>query len=225
QLGDLAWLRLECVHGSLILRRHGAVRYSAGDHDFDFPRAPLASLGASCCITGRSCRTRRDCLHLGLRSYMRRTLALLVLLASSVASAQERTVFTRADSLRGTNSPLRSWWDVTFYDLHVRISPSDSTIRGWNGITYRVVRPGREMQIDLQPPLVIDSMVQDGQKLAYRRDSMAPPRGRGGRGSATPTDTAVRPGNAWFVTLPAVQPKGVTKTLTIWYHGAPRVAI
>ena len=158
---------------------------------------------------------------------MRPVLSALIavpLLAAS-AAAQERTVFTRADSLRGTNSPLRSWWDVTFYDLHVSISPSDSTIKGWNGITYKVLRPGQELQIDLQPPMVVDSMVQDGRRLTYRRDSIVPPRGggRGGRGSAV--DTTVRPGNAWFVTLPAMQTKGATKTLAIWYHGAPRVAL
>src|SRR5689334_11071881 len=158
---------------------------------------------------------------------MRRSLVVLALLAASIAGAQERTVFTRADSVRGTNSPLRSWWDVTFYDLHVSISPSDSTIRGWNGITYRVVRPGKEMQIDLQPPMMIDSMVQDGQKLVYRRDSILPPRGgRGGRGGGrgAAVDTVAQPGNAWYVTLPAMQAKGATKTLTIWYHGMPRVA-
>ena len=156
---------------------------------------------------------------------MRRPLVVFALLASSVAAAQDRTVFTRADSLRGSNTPLRSWWDVTFYDLHTRISPTDSTISGWNGITYRVLRPGNQLQIDLQPPLVIDSMVQDGQRLTFRRDSIAPPRsGRGGRGAA-PDTTSLRPGNAWFVTLPAMQPKGALKTLTVWYHGAPRVAV
>ena len=83
-------------------------------------------------------------------------------------------VFTRADTLRGTITPERAWWDVTFYDLHVAISPADSTIRGWNGITYRVVRPAtREMQIDLQVPLDVDSMVQDGRRLTYRRDGNA----------------------------------------------------
>jgi hypothetical protein len=154
-------------------------------------------------------------------------LALLVL--ASAATAQERTTFTRTDSLRGMNSPLRSWWDVTFYDLHVSINPTDSTIRGWNGITYRALRPGSEMQIDLQPPLVVDSMVQDGQRLTYRRDSILPPRGgrggRGGRGAAPVADTMPRAGNAWFVTLGAAVPKGATKTLTIWYHGSPRVAV
>src|ERR1043166_6593994 len=104
-------------------------------------------------------------------------LALLALASAAVpATAQERTTFNRADTLRGTNSPLRSWWDVTFYDLHVSINPADSTIRGWNGITYRALRSGNEMQIDLQPPLVADSMVQDGQKLTYRRDSIVPTR-------------------------------------------------
>ena len=52
---------------------------------------------------------------------MRRTLPLLyVLLSPPVAlAAQERQVFTRADTLRGSNTPQRAWWDVTFYDLHV----------------------------------------------------------------------------------------------------------
>ena len=161
---------------------------------------------------------------------MRRPLVFLVLfsaLAPSLRAGQasaQATQFTRADTLRGSNTPLRSWWDVTFYDLKVSINPNDSTIRGSNGITYKVLRPGNQLQIDLQPPLVVDSMIQDGQRLSYRRDSIAPPRGgRGGRGSVA--DTSMRPGNAWFVTLPATQAKGATKTLTVWYHGAPRVAI
>jgi hypothetical protein len=139
-----------------------------------------------------------------------------------VAAAQERTTFTRADTLRGTNSPARSWWDVTFYDLKVAISPDDSTIRGSNGITYRVLRPATEMQIDLQPPLVVDSMIQDGQRLQFRRDSIRPVR-TGGRGA--PADTTPQPGNALFVQLPAAPARGAMKTITIYYHGRPRVAV
>ena len=95
-------------------------------------------------------------------------------------TAQEPPVFTRADSLRGSVGPDRAWWDVTFYDLHVRVNPADSSITGWNGITYRVLEPGQEMQIDLQMPLRVDSMIMAGRKLSYRRD-----------------------GNAFFVSLPA----------------------
>jgi hypothetical protein len=155
---------------------------------------------------------------------MRQIAALLSIALASSLSAQEQTVFTRADTLRGTNSPARSWWDVTFYDLHVKISPTDSTISGWNGITYRVLRPATEMQIDLQPPLVVDSMVQDGQRLTFRRDSIRPPRG-GGRGRGNVADTAMQPGNAFFVTLASPQPRNGYKTITIYYHGQPRAAV
>jgi hypothetical protein len=81
--------------------------------------------------------------------------------------------------LRGSNGPARSWWDVQFYDLHVSINPRDSSISGWNRIAYRVLSPDRELQIDLQPPLVVDSVVQRRRRLGVRRD-----------------------GNAFFVTMP-----------------------
>jgi aminopeptidase N len=115
-------------------------------------------------------------------------------------AAQTQT-FTHADTLRGTNTPQRSWWDVSFYDLHVTVHPADSTIAGFNGITYRVLRPAQEMQVDLQVPLAVDSMIQDGRRVAYRRD-----------------------GNAFFVTLSAPQRAGDRRTITVYYHGAPRVA-
>src|SRR5688572_18013719 len=55
---------------------------------------------------------------------------------------------SRADTLRGSfTTPGRSWWDVTFYDLHATVRPNDSTIAGYNGITYKVLRPASEMQI------------------------------------------------------------------------------
>ncbi|HKJ02372.1 MAG TPA: M1 family metallopeptidase [Longimicrobiales bacterium] len=126
----------------------------------------------------------------------------LLVLRTLPGAAQEPPVFTHADTLRGSIGPARAWWDVTFYDLHVRVSPADSSIAGRNGITYRVLTPGREMQIDLQPPLEVDSMVQAGARLAYRRD-----------------------GNAFFATLPAEQRVGETHTVTVHYHGKPVVAV
>src|ERR1700752_4615541 len=127
---------------------------------------------------------------------------------TAVLSAQEPTPrrFTHADTLRGSNGPARAWWDVSFYDLHVKVNPADSSISGWNGITYRVSALGsrlsaanREMQIDLQVPLVIDSVVQAGRQLKFRRDS-----------------------NAYFVTVPTTQSQG--GTVVVFYHGKPRAA-
>ena len=117
------------------------------------------------------------------------------------AAAQDTTRYTHADTLRGSVGPARAWWDAAFYDLRVRVNPADSSIRGSNGITYRVLQPAQEMQIDLQVPLEVDSIVQDRRKLAFRRD-----------------------GDAFFVTFAARQRAGETRTVTVWYHGKPRVA-
>ena len=122
---------------------------------------------------------------------------LLALCAASPVAAQTPRVFTHADTLRGSNGPARSWWDAEFYDLHVQVKPADSSITGWNGITYEVLRPATEMQIDLQLPLQVDSMVQAGRRLKFRRD-----------------------GNAYFVTLRARQLPGCRQTLTVYYHGS-----
>jgi hypothetical protein len=137
---------------------------------------------------------------------MLKKLALVLLFTPTIAFAQADTakapIFTHADTIRGSNTPERAWWDAAFYDLHVRVQPSDSSISGYNTITYRVLKPAREMQIDLQVPLVVDSMVQDGTKLIARRDS-----------------------NAFFVRLLAPQPVGSTKKISVYYHGKPTVAV
>jgi aminopeptidase N len=136
------------------------------------------------------------------RRTTRTLLALLALaaLAPAAAAAQPDRI-TRADSLRGSNGPARAWWDVAFYDLDVAVMPADSSIRGHVGITYRVLQPAREMQIDLAERLRVDSIVQDGRRLAVRRD-----------------------GDAMFVTLAAEQAAGTTKTVTVYYRGKPRPA-
>jgi aminopeptidase N len=127
----------------------------------------------------------------------------MLLAAVPLALSAQRApkVFTHADTLRGSNGPARSWWDASFYDLHVTVSPNDSSIHGYNAITDRVLKPAKEMQIDLQVPLVVDSMVQDGEGLQFRRD-----------------------GNAFFVALTAPQAAGARKTVAVYYHGKPRAA-
>ncbi|MGH7581900.1 MAG: M1 family metallopeptidase [Gemmatimonadales bacterium] len=130
-------------------------------------------------------------------------LAVIGALAPTALTAQTPTVFTHADTLRGSyTTPGRNWWDVAFYDLHVSISPADSTIRGYNAISYRVLRPATEMQIDLMTPLVVDSMIQDGRAVHFRRDS-----------------------NAFFANLETPQRTGTRRTITVYYHGHPRVAV
>ncbi len=129
---------------------------------------------------------------------MRAATLLIALALAPLPVAGQNAASTRADSLRGADGPGRSWWDVAFYDLHVRVNPSDSSVAGWNRITYRVLRPAVEMQLDLQAPLSLDSVVQDGRRLAARRDS-----------------------GTYYVTLAAPQRPGETKAVTAYYHGQP----
>jgi len=141
------------------------------------------------------------------RDVMTRRLCLSLLLFTAMTApappvhAQATKPYTRADTLRGSLGPARAWWDVTFYDLHVRVAPADSSVIGYDAITYRALEPGDEMQIDLQAPLQIDSVVQAGRRLEVRRD-----------------------GNAWFVTLAEPAAAGEMATLGVHYHGKPRIA-
>ncbi|MFT5713899.1 MAG: aminopeptidase N [Flavobacterium sp.] len=110
--------------------------------------------------------------------------------------------FTRQDTLRGTITKERLWWDVKHYHLDIKVNPSDSTITGSNTIKYKVLQAYNRMQIDLQSPMNIYKVIQDGKPLEYTRD-----------------------GNAFFIELVAPQTVGKTKELTVFYGGKPKVAV
>lgn len=111
----------------------------------------------------------------------------LLLISFNFSFAQS---FTHADTLRGSNGPGRAWWDATKYDLHLRFNLEDSSITGYNVISYKELGKDHAsyFQIDLQEPLVIDS-------IALETGSVKFPLNRK-RLSFT------REGNAWFVYLP-----------------------
>ncbi len=132
--------------------------------------------------------------------FFRKLLFLCILLSGSSASAQ-KFVFTHDDTLRGSITPQRAWWDLQFYHLRVRVNPADSSIGGSNLIRYRVLKANQTLQVDLQRPLKVLKIEQDGRELAYRQD-----------------------GNAYFVTLQKPQRPGRTESLTVFYAGKPRVA-
>ncbi|MSR35212.1 MAG: M1 family peptidase [Gemmatimonadetes bacterium] len=135
------------------------------------------------------------------RSSVVRLLALVLVVGWPVAARAQGRAPTHADSLRGALGPERAWWDVIFYDLALRLNQADSSLVGSNAIHYRVAAPARELQIDLMTPLEVDSVVAGGARLAFRRD-----------------------GNAFFVRPAEPQAPGSVGTLTVHYHGRPRVA-
>ncbi|MEA5401448.1 M1 family metallopeptidase [Arcicella sp. DC2W] len=114
---------------------------------------------------------------------------------------QPKKAYTRQDTLRGSITPERAWWNLQYYHLSVKVQPSDSTISGNNLITYKVLKPAQVIQIDLQNPMQITKVEQDGQALNYKRD-----------------------GNAFFVELQKKQLVGKTESIKVFYEGKPRIA-
>lgn len=110
--------------------------------------------------------------------------------------------FDRQDTLRGTVTPERAWWDLTYYHLDIAVDPGKRTIQGRNTVQYKVLEPGGRMQIDLQPPMGLQSAVQNGQPLEYSRD-----------------------GNVYYIQMPQSLKAGQVYELELEYGGKPRVAV
>jgi len=125
---------------------------------------------------------------------------------------QPKKTFTHADTLRGTYGPSRDWWDVLKYDLHVKFNFDDSTVRGYNVIQFKVIRKGTLLQIDLQDPMILDSISysrQNGDKRVVT-------------GSVAPGDIK-KDGNAYFISFADLQPQ-TANSIKVYYHGKPRIA-
>ncbi|WP_445382513.1 M1 family metallopeptidase [Robiginitalea sp. IMCC43444] len=110
--------------------------------------------------------------------------------------------FTRADTLRGSIGPERSWWDLKYYRLDIAVNPEQKSIGGSNTVGYEVINAGERMQIDLQAPLKIASVSQNGETLSFTSE-----------------------GNAHFISLKAPQKPGSYQEVQIFYSGQPKVAV
>lgn len=133
--------------------------------------------------------------------HLLQTMALgsILCFGASTAQAQE---FTRQDTLRGSITPERAWWDLTFYHLDIAVNPQDSSISGSNTIRYKVLEPNQQrMQVDLQPPMRISRVTQQGKDMPVQQD-----------------------GNAWFVQLQEPQQAGTEGEIKVYYSGKPQVS-
>ena len=91
-----------------------------------------------------------------------------VLSVTSLAAQTDKP--TRRDTLRGTLSELRSCYDVTHYDLLVRVDTSYQSIWGENTITFLAERDFRVMQVDLFANMVVSKITFQGQTLNLSRE-------------------------------------------------------
>ncbi len=81
----------------------------------------------------------------------------------------KKNVFTHADTLRGSNGIYRQKWDVLHYDITVEPDYNNKTIVGKN--TMQFYDNGAQlMQIDLQEPMILDSVMDKGIPYKFRRE-------------------------------------------------------
>ena len=133
---------------------------------------------------------------------MRRTqiFILFFLLNTYVQSRAQK--YSAQDTLRGSITPERIWWDLVYYDLDVTVQPKVKSIRGTNTIHYKVVSPNNIMQIDLQPPMKLIKAVQDEVELSINQN-----------------------GNAHFIQLEKKQNRKKIEQIVLHFEGQPKEAI
>ena len=115
---------------------------------------------------------------------------------------EDKLLPTRQDSLRGSITPEREWWDLTYYHLDIKVEPDKKYISGSNTVGYKVLKSNKTMQIDLQEPMKITSVIANGKPLKFNRE-----------------------GNAYFIELKSKQRKNEVNYLEIFYEGYPKEAI
>lgn len=115
---------------------------------------------------------------------------------------KSQTAFTHQDTLRGSITKERAWWDLKYYHLDVKVNAADKTISGSNKIRYTVLSEYSKMQIDLQEPMQIYKVTQDGKELKFERN-----------------------GNAFFIELAADQKVGEIKEIIVSFGGKPKEAV
>ena len=119
----------------------------------------------------------------------------------SQISPQKTVLFTAQDSLRGSLSPLRTCFDVTYYDISLRVVPSEKKINGKNTIHYLVNNDFKKIQLDLFENLIIEKILYHNKPLKFTRN-----------------------GKAFFVDFDEIQQKNKRDSLTIFYGGTPTEA-
>lgn len=131
-------------------------------------------------------------------------IAAVMVLLQSYTHAQlleDKNKFTRADSLRGMLTPLRTCYDINYYHLDVKFDIGKQFISGSNLFKFTATQDFQKLQFDLFANLHVDKIVYKGQPLPFKREF-----------------------NAVFITFPATIMKGSKDEFTVYYSGKPTVA-
>ena len=137
------------------------------------------------------------------KSLLLSPILLLSILINGQNLKSDTEVFTRQDTLRGSITAERAWWDLNYYHLDISVNPETKSIKGKNTIRYTVLKPYQTLQIDLQAPMKLTKAIQDGEELEVLKD-----------------------GNAHFINLKKPQIAiGTQEEIELFYEGQPREAV
>ena len=112
-----------------------------------------------------------------------------------------RETFTRADTLRGSLSPLRTCYDINYYHLDVKFDIGQKFISGSNLFKFTATQDFTKLQFDLFANLKVEKVVYKGKELPYTREF-----------------------NAVFITFPQTITNGSKDEFTVYYSGNPTIA-
>ena len=119
-----------------------------------------------------------------------------------VCTKAQLKVFSRADTLKGDLTPLRSCYDINFYHLDVKFNINNRFISGSNLFRFTATQDFARLQFDLFANLNIDKIVYHNHILPYTREI-----------------------NAVFISFPELIKKESKDEFTVFYSGYPNVAL
>ena len=103
---------------------------------------------------------------------MKKLLFLVILFNVTNIFSQE--IYTRKDSLQGGLRSERTNFNVTKYDLNIKIDINKKYISGYNDIYFTTIaKKTTRIQLDLYENMQVDSIVFEKKKLKYKRDNNA----------------------------------------------------
>ena len=98
---------------------------------------------------------------------------LLIATCSITASAQlltNKKAYSRADSLRGMLTPLRTCYDINFYHLDVKIDIDQKMVGGTNEFAFTATQDFNKLQFDLFENLKIEKVEYKGTSIPFTRE-------------------------------------------------------
>ncbi len=128
-------------------------------------------------------------------------LGMLLCAASYSAEAQlmkAKELYSKADSLRGELTALRTCYDIQYYHLDVKVDIDNKFISGSNLFKFEAVDRFNKLQFDLFDNLSVDKVEYKGKSLPFTREY-----------------------NAVFVDFPEYIEKGKVDSFTVHYSGNP----